>query len=226
MKNIIRLSLYLLGFFILAIGVNIAILSDLGVSPVTSLPLAISNITGKSLGTITTIVFAFYVLMQVLILRKDFKAKDLLQMLFGFVFGFFVDLTSVLVSWVGVTNYLGQILLLLLSTLVIGIGLMFIITMDIVPAASEGIILAVCKVKNLPFPKMKIYFDCTSVFLAATLSLTFLGNVSAIREGTVISALVIGKILGVLMKKYKPILHAVAFHTELEVPQVSSQASQ
>lgn len=226
MKHIIRLSLYLLGFFTLALGVNLAILSNLGVSPVSSLPLSISNISGRSLGNITTLVFVFYVLMQMLILRKDFKAKDLLQMLFGFVFGFFVDFASTLLTWVDASNYFGQVFLLLTSTVFIAVGLMLIITMDIVPGASEGIVLAICKVKNIPFPKMKIYFDCTSVILAATLSLVFLGNISSIREGTIISALIIGKILGVLMKRYKPILQTVAFYNELEIPQVSSQASQ
>lgn len=225
MKHIIRLSLYLLGFFTLALGVNLAILSNLGVSPVSSLPLSISNISGRSLGNITTLVFIFYVLMQMLILRRDFKAKDLLQILFGFVFGFFVDFASTLLTWVEPSNYFGQVFLLLTSTVFIAAGLMLIITMDIVPGASEGIILAICKVKNIPFPKMKIYFDCTSVILAATLSIIFLGNISSIREGTIISALIIGKILGVLMKRYKRILQTVAFYNELEIPQVSNQVS-
>ena len=225
MKHIIRITLYLLGFFTLAIGVNFAILSNLGVSPVSSVPLSLSNITGRSLGTITTIVFVFYVLMQIVILRKDFKAKDLLQMLFGFVFGFFVDFTSTLLTWVGSSNYLGQILLLITSTLFIAVGLMFIITMDILPPASEGFILAICKIIKIPFPKMKIYFDSVSVILAASLSLMFLGNISSIREGTVISALIIGEILGAIMKKYKPALQSIAFYDKLEVPQVSSQAS-
>lgn len=95
MKYIIRLTLYFAGLFILALVINLAIKSNLGVSPVSALPLSISNITSSSLGTVTICVYTLFAFAQILILRREFKLKSLLQIFFSFVFGFFVDFTSI-----------------------------------------------------------------------------------------------------------------------------------
>jgi uncharacterized protein len=85
MKYILRLGLYFLGLFLLAIEVNLAIKSNLGVSLVSAFPLPISNITGIRLGAVTIGVYAMFVLAQILILRRQFKLKSLLQIFFSFV---------------------------------------------------------------------------------------------------------------------------------------------
>lgn len=214
MKHLIRVVLYILGFFILSMGVNLAIISNLGVSPVSSVALSLHNITGITMGTVTTAVFTFYVLMQIVILRKNFKVRNLLQMGFGIVFGYFVDFTGQMLAWVTTTNYLSQLVLLLVSCFFVAVGLMFIITMKIMPPAPEGLILAICEVTKLSFPKMKVWFDSASVAIAAALSVIFIGQISSIREGTVISALMIGKILGAISQVCNPTLETIAFYPE------------
>ena len=74
---LIRLSRYTLGLFSLAIGVTLSIKSQLGVSPVNSLPYVVSQVMNLELGLVTTLVFTVYVLMQILLLRKDFKIYNL-----------------------------------------------------------------------------------------------------------------------------------------------------
>lgn len=212
MKHIIRIVLYLMGLFCLAVGVVLAIKSDLGVSPVSAIPLSISNITGFRLGTVTTVIFAFYVLMQIIILRRDFKLKDLLQVFFGAVFGVFVGFAESIFAWIAPSNYIMQMFLILLSVLIVALGVTLVITMDIVPGAPEGLMLAICKKTRISFPKMKVWFDSGSVVLAVILSLIFLRNISSIREGTIISALMIGKVVGILAKSCSPWLEKVAFY--------------
>ncbi|WP_026893655.1 YczE/YyaS/YitT family protein [Clostridiisalibacter paucivorans] len=214
MKHTIRLTLYLIGLFCLALGIVLAIKSDLGVSPVSSIPLSLSNIIGISLGTMTAGIFAFYVVLQILILRGKFKFKSLLQIFFGFVFGFFVDFATILLVWVEANSYFTQVLLILISMFVVAVGIMLIIAMDIVPGAPEGLMLALCDVTGIHFPKMKVWFDTISVVLAATLSFIFLGHISSMREGTIISALLIGKIIEVISKPCKPWLKKVAFYDD------------
>jgi uncharacterized protein len=225
-KHLIRIALYIAGLFCLAVGVILAIKSNLGVSPVSSIPLSISNISGHSLGTVTMGMFAFYVLMQILILRREFKMKGLLQICFSFVFGVFVDLAAILFMWVEANNYLFKVLLIMLSILVVAVGVMLVISMDIVPGAPEGLMLAICKKTGIAFHRMKVWFDSTSVVLAGILSLVFLGNISSIREGTIISAILIGKVLGVISKRCKPWLHKVAFYSEVEECNVTNSLAE
>ncbi len=212
MKYIIRILLYLAGLFCLAIGVVLAIKSDLGVSPVSALPLSLSIITGMTLGTVTTMVFSFYVLMQIIILRRDFKLKSLLQVFFGGVFGIFVGFAEILFEWITPSNYIMQLVLIGLSIFVVAVGVVLVITMDIVPGAPEGLMLAICEKTGVPFDKMKVWFDSGSVVVAASLALIFIGNISFIREGTVISAICIGIVVGILSKLCKPWLEKMAFY--------------
>ena len=85
-----RLGIYTLGLLILAFGIALAVNCKLGVSPVSSLPYVVSLIFNVSLGTCTTIVYATYVLLQMVLLRK-FQPALLLQLVFSTIFGWFVD---------------------------------------------------------------------------------------------------------------------------------------
>lgn len=211
MKYIIRLAIYFAGLFALALGINLAIKSNLGVSPVSSVPLSISNIIGISLGTVTIGVYAFFILAQILILRRKFKLKNLLQIFFSFAFGFFVDFAAVLLTWVDAGNYFMQILILCVSIITISVGVVLFITMDIVPNAPDGLVLALCDKTGVDFSKIKVLFDCSSAIIAVVLSLAFLGNISIIGPGTIISALITGKVIGIVSKPCTPWLKKVAF---------------
>lgn len=217
MKYILRLTIYFAGLFLLAIGINLAIKSNLGVSPVSALPLAISNIVGASLGTVTIGVYALYVLAQAVILRREFKLKSLLQIPFSFAFGFFVDFATVLLQGIKVSNYFLQILLLSISIAAVSIGVVMFIAMDIVPNAPDGFVLAIRDKTGTNFGKIKVLFDCTSVIAAVALSLLFIGNISTIREGTIISALLTGKAIGIISAICAPVLKKAVFKKSNEL---------
>jgi uncharacterized protein len=217
MKHIIRFVIYIAGLFALATGINLAIKSNLGVSPISSPPLAISNIIGASLGTVTIGVYVVFVLAQAVILGKKFKIKDLLQIFFGFAFGYFVDFSAFLLSWVEPSNYFTQGFVFFISIIAVSIGVVMFITMDLVPNAPDGLVLAICKKTGAKFPKVKVLFDCSSIVVAVALSWGFLGYLSSIGVGTIISALVTGKVIGAFSKPLTPWLKKVAFYNHIEL---------
>lgn len=200
MNYVRRLLLYFLGLFIIAVGINLAVKSALGISPVSALTVPLSQISGISLGTVTVIVYAFFVLLQIIILGRQFRAKLLLQSPFSIAFGLFLNYTSSLFDWINLANYLQQMIMLLLSIVVCSIGAALYITMDIVPNAPEGLTLAICKRFDIPFSQVKLISDCIFVSVGIALCLLFLGKVTAIREGTVIAALLTGKMIGFFLK--------------------------
>lgn len=212
MKYILRLVIYFAGLFLLSIGINLAIKSNLGVSPVSAFPLSISNIINISLGTVTIGVYALFVLAQILILRRKFKLKSLLQIFFSFAFGFFVDFSAVLLTGIKPDTYFMQLLIMIISILTVSIGVVMFITMDIVPNAPDGLVLAICDKTGVNFAKIKVFFDCASVIIAVVLALLFIGNISTIREGTIISALLTGKAIGIISKPLAPWLKKAAFY--------------
>ena len=81
-----RVILYIVGLFFMALGVAFAVNSDLGVSPVTSLPYVISLIAGTALGTCVIAVYGVYIVLQILILRREFRLINLTQIIFSTIF--------------------------------------------------------------------------------------------------------------------------------------------
>lgn len=84
MKNIkIRVPMYFIGLFIMIIGIAISVKSNLGVSPVSSIPYTMTCVWGIEMGKATILFHCALVILQIVILRKNFKLVDLLQIAFG-----------------------------------------------------------------------------------------------------------------------------------------------
>ena len=82
----VRFPLYILGLFIMTLGVSMSVKSNLGVSPVSSIPYSITCITGLEMGKATILFHAFLVFLQILILGKAFEKKNFLQVVVGVLF--------------------------------------------------------------------------------------------------------------------------------------------
>ena len=205
-----RLGIYTLGLLILAFGIALAVNCKLGVSPVSSLPYVVSLIFNVSLGTCTTIVYATYVLLQMVLLRK-FQPALLLQLVFSTIFGWFVDGAKYVLGDFCLPTYFGQLAMLAASIVLIGFSLVLYIDVKLAPMPAEGLVGCLADKLGRPFSQMKTAFDCTSVLLAAVLSLIFLGGLVGIREGTVLTALLVGKMMGVLRKFAGPVIRKVCF---------------
>ena len=205
-----RLGIYTLGLLILAFGIALAVNCELGVSPVSSLPYVVSLIFNVSLGTCTTIVYAAYVLLQMVLLRK-FQPALLLQLVFSTIFGWFVDGAKYVLGDFCLPTYFGQLAMLAASIVLIGFSLVLYIDVKLAPMPAEGLVGCLADKLGRPFSQMKTAFDCTSVLVAAVLSLVFLGGLVGIREGTVLTALLVGKVMGVLRKFAGPVIRKVCF---------------
>ena len=205
-----RLGIYCLGLLILAFGIALAVNSNLGVSPVSSLPYVVSQIAGISLGTCTILVYICYILLQMVISRK-FQPALLLQLVFSTIFGWFVDGAKFVLGDFCLPGYFGQLAMLAASILLIGFSLVLYIDVQLAPMPAEGLVGCLSEKLGKPFSSMKTFVDCSSVLLGAVLSLVFLHKLTGIREGTVLTALLVGKMMGVLRKFAGPWIQKLCF---------------
>ena len=81
----------LLGMVLINFGIAYSIQASLGTSPVSSLPYVFSQFTSLTVGNWTVIVHTTALLLQILILRKDFNPINLGQLLLAVIFGFITD---------------------------------------------------------------------------------------------------------------------------------------
>ena len=212
-KLLAEICVYCVGLFILALGVAFAINSDLGISPVSSWAIAVHLVSGIGAGFSMTLFFIGCILFQIVLLRKAFKWVNLTQIVFSFLFGFFVDAAIWIVGDFGIPTYIGQLVMLSISMILIAIGLSVYLEAKLVSLPSEGVILAIIqKYPKFSFHRVKIIMDCLLVAMAMGTTLIFMGGIYGVREGTVIAAVAIGKIIPFVRKIVVSILGKLQFY--------------
>lgn len=208
---VIRIFIYCFALLLMALGVALSVNSNLGVSPVNSLPYVVSQILNVQMGTCVTVIFCFYILLQWIILRKEFQIIQLLQIAFSTIFGYFVDFAKALVGTFALPGYLGQLTMLAASIVLIALGVLLYMDAQLVPMPMEGLASTIAKKLNKPFPTMKMTVDCLAVIIGIVLSFAFLGKLDGIREGTIITAVLVGKLIAVFRKPISPIIKKICF---------------
>lgn len=207
----IRVAVYCVGLLFLAFGVVFAVNSDLGVSPVTSFPYVISCIVKAPLGICVTLTYCGFILLQLLIQRREFPPVNLLQIVFSTIFGYFVDFVEMLVGDFVLPGYVGRLAMLGISIVLIALGLVIYMDAQLVHMPMEGLTECISKKLGKPFASLKTLFDCLIVLTGVVLCLIFLGEVTGIREGTIITAMVAGKLVGWVKKWLSPVIQKICF---------------
>lgn len=210
MKYFKRVVIYICGIFMIALGGILAIKSNLGASPVSSLPLSISRVSRLSLGTATIALFTFYVLIQIIVLRKNFKKVQLLQIVFAILFGQIMNFFNSIIN-IDVDNFYIKITICLLSFFITALGVFITITSNIVPVAPDGLVQVISLKRRIDFGKAKNYFDCMVVILSILLLLINGKSLEGLGIGTILSAILVGRIVFIINKYFKENLEKIIF---------------
>lgn len=202
-----RYLLLLVGLSIMAFGVAFSIKASLGTSPISSVPYVVSLFTPLTVGTATIVMHCVFILLQILILRRNYHPIQLMQLPVAFFFGYLTDFGVWAVQGVRCSTYWQQWIVCLIGILLVAVGVSLEVKAGVVVLAGEGVVLAICKVlPKIKFGYMKVGFDVTLVVIACVLSLGFTGRLQGVREGTVAAALLVGLIakqLGKLLMRWK-----------------------
>lgn len=205
MKNLkIRLPMYFIGLFIMTIGIAVSVKSDLGVSPVSSIPYTLTVVWGVEMGLATFLFHIVLVLIQILLLRREFKPKNFIQLAIGVIFGLFTTFCNYLVLELlpPVENMAVRIILLVVSIVVVAAGLFLYVPADIMPLAGEGTILAISQKTRFKFSHVKIGFDVVLSLISLGVCLAVIGELGSVGIGTIVSAVFTGIVLGVITKLF------------------------
>lgn len=203
-----RIVFLCLGLTIMAFGIAFSIKAALGTSPISSVPYVTSTISGLSVGTTTIIMNFMFVLIQIAILRKKYDWFQLLQFPAAIVFGTMIDVAEYVLKPISFSNYFEQWLLCVVGIFLVALGVSVEVMANLVTAAGEGIVLAICQVAPVKFSNMKVAFDVTLVCISIALSFIFLGHLDGVREGTIAAAVFVGLITkqtNKLMKKVEAV---------------------
>nr|WP_253289299.1 DUF6198 family protein [Clostridium sp. MSJ-8] len=187
----------LIAVIINSLGVVLMLYSGSGISAISSVPYAFSEVFKNiSLGT-WTYIFQGVLVMTLMILRKKFVPAYLFSFVVGFIFGEMLDVHEL---WINVLPHTiaWRIVYFIISYLLISIGIALsnrcclpIIPTDLFPRELSDIF-------NTAYSKIKIAFDVTCLLITAGMTFIILGHLDGLGIGTILAAFTMGKMIGII----------------------------
>lgn len=196
-----RWILFIISLFAIGLGIAITRHGDLGVSPISSVANVVAmRFPALSFGTWLFLWNCTMLAGQIILLRRNFRAIQLLQIPLSFLFGWFTDLGTVIASALPNQTYPARIGMVLLGTAVLALGITLGVTADVVLNSGEAMVKALSDTLKKPFGNVKVVFDISCVAVSVILSLMFFGKIEGTREGTLIAAVCTGFVVKAFTK--------------------------
>lgn len=184
--------IFITAVFFSGLGIAVSTQADLGTTPISSLPYVLTFMTPFSFGTTTILVNILFLLTQMLILRKDFRKIDYFQLPVTLFFGIFIDIGMHIVAPFKTDVYILQVLMLVLGSAILALGVSLEVYANLLYVPGEGVVKAFSSKYKKDFGKVKVKFDVSLCVISIILGLVVLGKIEGLREGTIISAVLVG----------------------------------
>ncbi len=204
-----RYASFVFILFVIAFGTSLSIRANLGSSPISAPPYVLSLVPGMPLtmGSIVILMHVAFIVVQILLLRRDYELRQLSQILVSFLFGFYTDLTMWLTGFLQVPPTLPhaiglplQFVELLAGGGLLAFGIACEVRCDSLMLAGEGLPLAIARVVKKDFGKVKICSDTSLVAIGVVLMLVFFHRWDwrMVGVGTLVSMFYVGFMVRVL----------------------------
>ena len=203
-----RYLLFCVSLFVNALGIAFITKALLGTSPITSVTYILSMFTPLTIGQWTILLNLLFVVLEPFLMSRQELKSDLrmylLQIPISFCFGTFIDICMhYVLFWLHPETYVYMIIALLIGCVILAVGIALEVKANAAMMAGEYFVNVITKRFRGEFGYVKLGFDVTLVVLACLLSLIFMSGIYGVREGTVISALVVGPIVHFVSPYYQ-----------------------
>lgn len=209
----LRYAWFIVGVLVNSFGIALITKAALGTSPISSIAYVLSLEFPLSLGQFTFIMNMVFILAQPLLLRRDYRPIQLLQIAVNVVFSWVIDVSMGLLSWLDPTTLPLQLVTLAAGCLVLGVGVAVEVAPDVLMVPGEGLVRAIAiviikKFGSARFGTIKNLFDISLMLIATALSFVFFGGLNGVGAGTVISALLVGRVVN-LANDHLPLIRVI-----------------
>lgn len=199
----LRIVVMVLGVLCIGLGIALAKYSSTGTSPISTFPAVSTEVAAlhgfgwMTMGMFTFAFNALYFVLEIALLRREFGLVQVLQIPLFVLLSASVDVWLGLLSHIPLPNYVCQLLCLACSICVLGLGVHLCLRANILMTPGDAAPVVIAYKTQLPFNRVKVAWDVTLMCSAALLSLLRLGHLAHVREGTIISALLVGNVVKV-----------------------------
>ena len=166
-----------LGLFLVSFGVAVSIVVNLGTAPLSCAAYVLNlRFPSLSVGTFIFIVNMVYMLVQMVVLRRRFRPRNLMQIPASWLFGYLTDISLWILSGFYPESIPVRLIVLVGGCVVTAIGVSLEVHSKAWMLSAEMTVDAFSSTLGKPFDKVKVVMDSTMVVIAAALSWVFFGN--------------------------------------------------
>lgn len=197
-----RYLFFLLGLFISSFGVSLVTKSNLGTSPISSIPYTLSLGYAPTIGAFTMVFSVILIIFQLMILRKNFPKEYWLQIPVSILFSYFIDLTMDMLYFLQPETYILKLFYLIIGCVILALGVFIEVVANVVMLPGECFVKAVSDTYNKDFGKTKVVFDSTMSIMAMLIGIVLFHELAGVREGTIVAALLVGMVVKVFKSRF------------------------
>ncbi len=197
-----RYIIMICGLYLTALSVALSVSSNLGTSPISTIPNVFSyKFTDLSLGVLMFIWNVILLVGQVIVLRKNFKIYQLLQLPLSFLFSAMIDLNNkYIIANLPIESMFSRILVLVIGCVMLGFAVTLTMKSDVVMNSGEAIVKAVSDTFGFNFGNVKVCFDVSYVIIGAVASLIMFRTLKGVGAGTIFMAVCTGFVVKFFVK--------------------------
>lgn len=197
-----RTLIFLFGLIVLSLGIATVTHAGLGTGTVSSAAIVLSRQTGLSIGFFVFATNAFFFILQCLVDPKNILIKAVKQLPVCALFGAVFDVAMWATSFMEPTNYAWAFLQVCLGTCLTGLGISGMVFARLLVLPPEGLAIAVMHRMGGSFGTIRMTIDVFLVLVAVSLSMWFFGTVYGVREGTLVTALMAGRLANGFLRRW------------------------
>ena len=193
-----RIVIYCIGIIILSCGITMNTKTNLGVSPVISVPYNITRVLGLPLGVPLFLYYAFLIFLQYVLLPKEFSLTKFLQIICAFLTSACVQIFDIILP--SPDAWILRIPMLAAAILLTGLGMCITVGMNIVPNPADGLADAIGRKIGRDMGLGKNILDAVSIVIAVIIGLVFRRSLLGIGIGTVVAVIFTGRTVALFRK--------------------------
>ncbi|MGX7150354.1 YczE/YyaS/YitT family protein [Enterococcus ureasiticus] len=188
------------------IGISFTLKADIGVSSFNSLNVAIAQISGIQVGTVTFLLNSLFLILFISLSKQKQFFNYLLMFLSILCLGSIINFFSYTVlAPLRLDNYFLRLAIFVFGTCVSGVATGMVVSLGVLPFPIESVCIALSELTGHSFAKFRYGIDLFSVIVSFALSFIY-GLPIFVREGTLISLFLLSGVISKTKANYETYL--------------------
>ena len=184
-----------------ALGVAFITTAALGTVPATAIPNVLAIVQDRfTLGQYLFALSVLQLVLQFVLLKKNFRPIQITQMIPAVLLSYFVDFFMKILVVLPLDNYVLKMIWLLVGTVILSFAIALEVKVDLMYLPLDALNKAIAFKSGKSFELIKTLIDCGMVLIALLIILPIRHGLYGVREGTIIAALISGYIVKLFSK--------------------------